>query len=170
MRAAQKLSARIALASVVLLALPTTGWSDSLLASANGDWTGNGSLRISLDGALEPARCRVSNTYDASTSQLSLSGRCAVPGQTWTIEGMLVPDGGGYSGQWRDPRNDTMVPLTGQRAGSQLSFTFAGDDPDTGERLTGVLVWTFRQNQFSLESYVQTPERRVAVGELVFDR
>lgn len=83
---------------------------------------------------------------------------------------MLVPDGGGYSGQWRDPRNDTMVPLTGQRAGSQLSFTFAGDDPDTGERLTGVLVWTFRQNQFSLESYVQTPERRVAVGELVFDR
>jgi hypothetical protein len=172
MRMAQTRFLAAIIFAAALMALPTAGWPDSLLASADGDWTGNGSLRISLEGALEPARCRVSNAYAGAASQLSLSGRCAVPGQTWTIQGTLAPgpNGNSYRGQWRDPRNDRMVPLTGQREGSQLTFTFAGDDPDTGEPLTGVLVWTFRQNQFSLESFVQTPDGRVALGELTFDR
>ncbi len=172
MRMVQMQCLAASVAAVALVALPAAGWSDSLLSSADGEWTGNGSLRISLDGELEPARCRVSNSYAASPSQLTMNGRCAVPGQTWTIEGSLVPDpnGGSYSGQWRNPRNDALVPLTGQRDGSQLTFTFTGDDPDTGERLTGILVWTFRQNQFSLESFVQTPDRRVGLGELTFDR
>ena len=159
-----------ALVAAGLMTMPAA--ADPLLAAGDGAWTGDGSIRTSLDGAPEPVRCRITNSFDAAARQLSLSGRCAVPGQSWNVEGSVTADAAGrtYDGQWRDPRGGGLAAITGRRAGAQIVFDLAGDDPQTGEPVTGAMVWTFRQEQFSLESFVETDGARTPMGAIVFRR
>ncbi|MGD1887205.1 MAG: hypothetical protein ACFB01_08810 [Cohaesibacteraceae bacterium] len=160
-----------ALMAAGLMALPAPAAADQLLSSAAGNWTGDGTLRTSSEGAPEPVRCRVDNSFNEANGQLSMSGRCAVPSQTWTVSGSLARDASGrYSGDWRDPRSGAMSAISGRRQGDSILFDITEQDPETGEDVDGSMVWTFRQGQYSIQSFVEANGERVAIATIVFSQ
>lgn len=156
-----------------LLALAITvmpAHADDLLSAMEGSWSGSGLARVTPDAQTEPLRCRLSNSFMAQGERLTISGRCATPGQTTTVEGWIEPasTSGSYRGQWMDLFGGGTVAFTGSSSGNTISTQYTRTDRDTGQPVPGWTVWNIDGTSLTVQNYRQSDGRRVETGRVDF--
>ncbi|MDR9395145.1 MAG: hypothetical protein RI571_12655 [Roseovarius sp.] len=150
--------------ALVLFAAPAGAQT---LEGMAGDWTGSGTARQLPDSAQETMRCRLSNSFADDT--LTIDGRCAVPGQQFTLSGRLNEAADGrLTGIWRNPTGPGQTSVTGTVADDAIFFTFRADDPDTGTDISQIVRMRIRGGQLSLRS--EHRQSRQLMSEATFTR
>lgn len=119
----RRASLAIAIMASFAFAVPVSANADpgSFLKSLEGEWRGSGLYRFEGRRTDERIRCRVTNTYDAATQRLSLTGSCATAQLKNSVEGYLTEDGGKVSGALLGTLDGSrMTKSTGSVKGNQL--------------------------------------------------
>ncbi len=134
--------------------------ADALLSRADGNWSGSGWFKNGIDAPKEAARCRYTNSIDASGEELTINGKCALGGRTFTTSGTIKSSGSGgrYSGGWSNPRGPGTISLRGQKSGSRITFEFRAREETSGEYLPHRSSWTISSSKLRLVGSVKDPE------------
>ncbi|APE44478.1 hypothetical protein BOO69_14440 [Sulfitobacter alexandrii] len=158
------------LTAIVLAVLATAAAADPL-ADMAGAWQGSGWARQTPQGPQETVRCRIENRYDEDAGELSINGRCAVPGRQLTLAGRLSSRDGSdrVSGRWFNPDGIGSVPVTGRTTDHGLRMTFSASDPDTGADISQAATWELTGDGLTLRS-VHTGQPEVGMADLTFSR
>lgn len=162
------LSLAAGLLGLVVTIMPSH--ADDLLSAMEGSWSGSGQARNAPEAQTEPLRCRLSNSFLEQGERLTLSGRCATPGQTTTVEGWIEPvsASGSYRGEWMDLFGGGTVAFTGSSNGNTISTQYTRTDPDTGQPVAGWTVWNIDETGLTVQNYSQSDGRRVETGRVDF--
>lgn len=136
------------------LTQPSSASNKVPLSQMAGKWTGNGWETRSNGGAKERVRCRLTAKYTGNSRKLSLSGKCAATGGTYTLLGHIAeyPGTDKLTGRWVNPKGIGASNLKGKRSANQLRFVFEGKDGKTKRKVQYQTVWHLRQNGFSLST------------------
>jgi hypothetical protein len=148
------------IAALVIVSATGTAQADALLSRADGKWSGSGWFKNGIDAPKEAARCRYSNSVNASGEELTISGKCSVGGRTFTTSGTIrsIGSGGGYSGGWSNPRGPGTISLQGQKSGSRITFTFRAREETSGEYLPHRSTWHISRSKLRLVGSVKNPD------------
>jgi hypothetical protein len=141
------------------------------LAAMAGTWQGTGWARETPQGPQETVRCRITNSYDAPTLTLVLSGRCVVPGRQIAMSGRLTrtQDAERVTGRWYNPDGIGSVAVRGIMRGDSVAFTFSAKDPETGRDLAQNVEWRVMDNALRLRA-TDRADPRIAMSEISFVR
>ena len=112
---------RIALALLAAVIAAPVQAAD--LFDAEGRWIGNGSLSTKVTRPMQPARCEVNVEQKSDSTDISVTGRCAVGGGGSNISFRAVRDGSGRvrGAMWSAATGDT-VQLSGSETGSGVDM------------------------------------------------
>lgn len=161
---------RSALAGLVLVSGAASAQAaDAFLQSLTGNWRGGGWARQTTGAAREAVRCRLRASEAGNGSRLSISGKCAVGGNSGEVAASITSLGGGrYSGNWTvgGPKIDEAV---GRRQGDRLTFKWSTSSNGQGLPRQGRAVWVRGNKRLTIKTFRQGASG-AAIGELVLTR
>lgn len=137
---------------IALLAASAAGAEP--LADMEGTWRGSGWARETPQGPQETVRCQITNSYDAATLTLTLSGQCVVPGRRLTVAGTLTGNDGAerITGRWSNPDGIGSARIMGIQRDDLVAFTFNATDPADGRDLAQNVEWRVNDGTLHLRS------------------
>ncbi|WP_306260697.1 hypothetical protein [Pararhizobium sp. IMCC21322] len=155
-----KFFAGTVMALVLVLSTMGFGSADTLLAKADGSWSGSGWFRNGIDTPKEAARCRYKNQVSSSGDKLTISGKCTAAGRTFKTTGTIdfSGSGGRFTGGWSNPRGPGTISLVGQQSGSKITFTFRAREETTSQYLAHRSIWTISSSKLRLVGSVKNPD------------
>lgn len=138
-----------------LLALPFgtgTTLAESLLATADGKWSGGGWARQTMNDPKRKTKCRLSFVYSAQAQTLSITGKCAGGGRAVSVDGQLSesPDGQ-FSGRWK-ASDGSSVSMFGVQDGDVIWLNWTDKNPKTQKPETFWGRWKISAQEISMSS------------------
>ena len=153
---------------LLLIALAGPAAADPLPGMA-GSWTGSGWARQVPGGPQEALRCRIENAYEAERTRLRITGKCAVPGRQFAIDGALKSDpDGSVGGFWSNPDGPGQTAIAGQVRDDAVYFTFRATDPKSGRDVSQTVTWRLEGDSLSFRSVDRTDDS--PMSEIAFTR
>lgn len=141
------------------------------LADMDGTWRGSGWARETQQGPQETMRCQVTNSYDAATLTLTLTGQCVVPGRRLTISGTLTGAEGveRIKGRWFNPDGIGSTRIVGIQRDGIVAFNFNATDPATGRNLSQNVEWRVSDQTLRLRS-TDRSDPSIMMSDITFGR
>lgn len=162
-----------AFTAVVVLSLSispaASGAEQVKLSQMAGKWTGQGWTSRKKGAPKENVRCRMTAKYRAKARKLSVSGKCAANGGSFTLLGHIAEYQGSkkLTGRWINPRGIGATSVKGNRMGNRLTLLLDRRDKKTKTRYK--TVWDLRRNGFTL-STGHANSAANALGRISFQR
>ncbi len=156
--------------TALMILCGTTAGAETPLSWMAGDWTGSGWARKTQNHPAERIRCRVSNAYDATLSQVTVEGRCAVAGRQIPMTGALrqIDGNGQLEGDWDTPTDIGSTTVEGIVDDTSIAITLVATAPGSGQDITQVLRWTFEGEKMLLQSTLVADPTEV-MSEITFE-
>lgn len=132
----------VALIAIVLAFSPKSAQADAgnFLKSLEGGWRGSGAAKLPGRDTEERVSCRVTNTYNDSSSELSINGTCATTQFKSAVQGKLNHTGNDVTGALMGSFDGAkMTKSTGSVSGNKLVVSANFVDNATGA------LWRSRQ-------------------------
>lgn len=141
------------------------------LPEMEGTWRGSGWARETPSGPQEAVRCQITNTYDAASLTLTLTGQCVVPGRRLTMAGTLTGTEGEtrLTGRWSNPDGIGSAQIVGIQRDDLVAFTFSAIDPATGRNLAQNVELRLSGNTLHLRSS-DREDASVMMSDVTFSR
>lgn len=138
---------------VALITAASSAPADTL-AQMEGTWRGAGWAKETLQGPQETVRCQITNSYDAQSLTLTLTGQCVVPGRRLAVNGTLKGKDGTerITGSWSNPDGIGSAPVVGFQRGNIVAFNFNTIDLATGRKVAQNVEWQLVEADLRLRS------------------
>jgi hypothetical protein len=102
-------------------AIPTLAAEDLLLSRLQGEWIGQGMVRMGPQAEPERIYCRVANKLVDGGAALEQKGRCAVATNSGRLRGKIAAKGQGrYEGSLDSPQTDGPAVLAGHAESDKI--------------------------------------------------
>lgn len=100
---------------------PALALDDPLLSRLEGNWIGQGMVRMKPTGSPERIYCKIASTLVDNGQTLEQKGRCAVANNFGSVKGRIAALGEGrYEGSLKSPQSVGAATLAGQAADDKI--------------------------------------------------
>ena len=156
--------------SVAIAAILAMSWDqadadkadEAFLERLAGDWKGKGKLRPSATAKVEPVSCRMSASWDGSSSRsLSLSMKCRGVDVSFSSSGFLqtLKKNNAVEGRWNGTNGIGNTSVFGRRSGDALNLTLTSQDAKSGKTVTSSVSMRLTGGGRSLSNSVTSQDR-----------
>jgi hypothetical protein len=151
---------------------PAVAADDPLLSRLEGEWIGQGTVRMSPASEPERIYCKVANRLVDGGSALEQKGRCAVASNSGSLRGKIAARGEGrYEGSLDSPQTAGPATLAGQAADDKivLSAQFI-DRFSRRPSLSIISLIVDKEGQYRLVSDTLNPEsgKHFQTSDIIF--
>jgi hypothetical protein len=151
---------------------PAVAADDPLLSRLEGEWIGQGMVRMSPASEPERIYCKVANRLVDGGSALEQKGRCAVASNSGSLKGKIAARGEGrYEGSLDSPQTAGPATLAGQAADNKivLSAQFI-DRFSRRPSLSIISLIVDKEGQYRLVSDTLNPEsgKHFQTSDIIF--
>lgn len=149
----------------------TTATAQEPLSQMEGNWRGSGWARETQSRPQETLRCQITNSYDAASLTLTLSGRCVVPGRRLSLEGRLkgTPGATRITGRWSNPDGIGSARIVGLQRDGIVAFNFNATDPATGRKIARNVEWRVAEDTLRLRA-TDRADPSIMMSDISFTR
>jgi hypothetical protein len=159
---AQRGVAKITVATLLLAAGLGTALAaeDPILSRLEGEWVGQGTVRMSPTAAPERIYCKVDNKLVDGGSAIEQKGRCAVATNSGSLKGKIAARGDGrYEGSLDSPQTAGPATLAGHAADDKIVLSAEFIDRFSKRPSLSIISLSVGDNgQYRLTSDTLNPE------------
>lgn len=159
-------------AGFVAMALAGGAHADAFFEGLDGDFQGQGFVKIDPKAPEENIRCRLNLGLSRLRDRLYVRGNCSIAGFLLPINGSIVSSNSIYSANlFNNLVQVTTNSFSGRRRGSNLRLMYDGNDVITKEAIKAAMTIRKRRDGFDirLSRTGSNTDRFYDVGTIKFD-
>jgi hypothetical protein len=145
---------------------------DPILSRLQGEWVGQGTVRMSPTAAPERIYCKVDNKLVDGGSAIEQKGRCAVATNSGSLKGKIAARGDGrYEGSLDSPQTAGPATLAGHAADNKIVLSAEFIDRFSRRPSLSIISLSVGENgQYRLTSDTLNPEsgKHFQTSDIVF--